>query len=193
MNNFDIYSDKELINFSPSVCVPRGEVKLLSASEMYEVCDIFLNAASCKIENRWPPSINYRNELARRLQWNCSTAWRACAEWKGLIQPALQKILQQDNYTHIHELTYWGSRAELETDIHNAALVTRRTVSFFASGNSKHLPKRTDVFAVPTRMNEFFGSVLAGRVSPVWMTTVDVERTTWLHDHLYPESPLRGL
>lgn len=156
---------------------PQGEVRLLSTFDMLRACDAFLALSSCRIKERWIPSEDYRNELARLLKQSCPDKWTEHGEWTALIQREYQNVFRNCVYYRTSESAYWNTKEELESDIHNSILASKPTVLLFSEGKMEAAPARTDVFAVQDNMGDFLGSLLAGKINPVWIMTADTEKT----------------
>jgi hypothetical protein len=191
MDNSGASSDKlyyaDHINFLSCTDAPQGEVRFLSAHDMYDACDAFLDATTCLIERRWLPSKDHRNNLAQQLKSYIPCDWKPNAKWKGLVQRALQTACLRSPQHRIFEWDEQDTKGELLTNIHLAAHATRKTVELFERGDPEFLPVGTNVFAVSARLNEFLSSVIAGDVSPVWMSTVDSEWTPGCRNGIHPE------
>ncbi|MDE9494718.1 hypothetical protein KKJ09_14295 [Xenorhabdus bovienii] len=179
------YSDR--INFLPCSDALQGEVRFLSARDMYDACDAFLAVTTCHIEHRWLPSKEHRKHLAQQLKSYMPPDWKPYGEWKGLVQHALDIAYQHAPRFRISEWDERDIRAELLTNIHISARATRKTVELFDCGDPKLLPVGTNVFAVSAQLNEFLASVIAGAVNPVWMATVDSEWTPGCRNGIHPQ------
>ncbi|OBY36445.1 hypothetical protein PR729_03055 [Providencia rettgeri] len=183
----------DTVNMLSSVGVPPNEVRLLSAGELYEVCGVFQRATRNHIERRWLPSKDCRNALAHHLRTIFPNEWIEHAKWTELIEHGLDSMIHGRNHPRIPESEFWDSLEELESDLHLAIQATRKTILLFQSGDNRHLPMPTDVFVVPSRMNEFLASLVAGEIYPAWVARVDSGMTPGADNGKYPEyAPLRG-
>ncbi|WP_395597556.1 hypothetical protein [Morganella morganii] len=190
MNFEELPYDQHIIFLTQADVAPT-EVRLLSANEMCEACYAFLSGISGRVKNRWLPSRECRSELARRLLTNCPGDWTEPGLRRELIQRVTQNIVRSVNFYQVSELDHWETQEELETDIRNAIEGTRKTIELFSRGDSKYLPMKTSLFAVSGKTNEFLASLLLGEVKPVWMTSVNSDRTPGVNDGMYPKYPPR--
>ncbi|EHZ6871906.1 hypothetical protein [Providencia rettgeri] len=179
------------IKFLSSVSVPPNEVRLLSAGELYEVCGVFQRATRNHIERRWLPSKDCRNALAHHLRTMFPNEWIEHAKWTELIELGLESMIHGRNHPRISESEFWDSLEELETDLHLAIRATYKTILLFQSGDNRHLTVKTDVFVVPSRMNEFLASLVSGDIYPVWVAQVDSGLTPKVENGVYPQYTLR--
>ncbi|HKN04051.1 MAG TPA: hypothetical protein VJY31_08915 [Buttiauxella sp.] len=164
----------------------KEPLRIVSAADMTDACDLFLAGTRCHIPDRLPREKGDRRELGRKVEWNLPKDWKPRAEWKEHVQHALQILNQRTLDNRISELDEWPTWAELETDIHIAVRCSRKTVEFYHRGDLAHLPHKTDLFAVPTDFSKFLGSVIAGDIQPVWMWSVDAARTPKCYDGYSP-------
>ena len=151
--------------------------KIISASDMLRICDCFLAETQCHIKDRLPLAIADRRELGRKIEWKCPHSWKPRAEWLIHVRHALQISNQRYLDTPISPLDGWQTWEELETDIHVSARCTRQSVEFYRTGDPRHLPMPTDLFAVPENFSKFLGSILSGDIHPGWMWHADAAIT----------------
>lgn len=179
------YSDN--INFLSGFEAPQEPVRLLSATDMMEACDIFLGLTKCHTPERWPRSKEDRVEIARQISWNLPPTWKPQSEWEGLARKALNHI-QQRYLEGAMPATYeWQRWKEMETDLYVSVRCTRQTVELYKSGNPKYLPMQTSVFLVPATINGLFSSIIAGKVHPIWMANIDAAMTPGCCNGIYPK------
>jgi len=164
----------------------KEPLRFISAVDMLGMCSAFLDATQCHIPDRQPLSKESRRELARKVEWNIPTAGIKREEWSKHVRNALQILNQRDQTNRRSPLDQWGSWEDLETDIHIAVRCTRLTVELYRSGDPKHLPLKTELFAVPEPFPKFVASIISGDVRPVWMWDVDAAKTPGCADGLYP-------
>ncbi|WP_258087470.1 hypothetical protein [Xenorhabdus bovienii] len=183
MNNVKTASNVKFLS-SPSNF--QGEVRVLSAPYLYVVCDAFLELTTTHLDDRWIRKIEPREQLARQLTKNVSDEWIHYTEWKRLIQDVLNSAHQRYLCSPISEWADCENWNAVETDIHIAVQCTRRTVLYYDYNQLGDLPARATGFLVPARLNDFFASLLAGTLTPVWATTVDAELTPDCLFDVYP-------
>lgn len=176
----------ENIHFLTGVTAPLRAVRLLSGRDMYAACDAFLSQTrNCRPE-RWLGSKSSRDVLARLFEWNTEEDWPHPAKWTDTVQHALNNVLQQQENSRRHEFDEWDDWGSLQSDIHISIQATRQTVEFFCTGDARFLPVKTDLFLVPGHFGKFLCSLVAGTVSPAWISTVDSEMTPGCRNGLHP-------
>ncbi|WP_340616902.1 hypothetical protein [Xenorhabdus entomophaga] len=125
--------------------------------------------------------------LAQNMKSCLPSDWRSHEEWRALAQRAVDIACQHCPGIRISE---WDERYTWEervTDIHLAALATRKTVEFFLRSDPSFLPNGTNVFLVSTQLNEFLASIVGGDVHPVWVATVDTDSTPGCRNGFQPK------
>lgn len=179
------YSDN--ITFLSGFDAPQGAVRLLSAADMIEACDIFLGLSKCHTPDRWPRSMKDRKEIARQLNWKLPAAWKPRSEWRDLVENALTQMRMRYLDEYIPETYEWQTWKELETDLYVSARCTRQTIELYRSGNPKHIQLPTSVFLVPASLNEFLSSIIVGSVYPTWLAEIDAALTPGCCNGIYPK------
>ena len=177
---------EENLEFMTGVTAPLRAVRLLSARDMYAACDAFLSQTRNYRPARWLGSKSSRDVLVRLFEWNTGADWPRHAEWKDIVQRALNNVLQQLENSRRHEFDEWDDWESLQSDIHISIQATRKTVEFFCAGDERFLPMKTDLFLVPDHFGKFLCSLVGGTVSPAWISTVDSEMTPGCRNGLHP-------
>ncbi|MFP1734044.1 hypothetical protein ACLEC1_14710 [Lonsdalea quercina] len=180
-----VYTDN--LKFFSSLDAPQGDLKLLSARDMFDACEAFLCVTRSYIDERRPRLISDRSALARLIETSFPRAWKPHEEWKGRVQLALENTRRRFEKSHISALDEWQTWEELETDIHISVQCSRKTVELFSSGDAQFLPMPTSVFLVPARMDLFLCSLISGHITPTWAGTVDAALTPGCCFGIYPK------
>ncbi|MEQ4672197.1 hypothetical protein AB7W30_19510 [Providencia manganoxydans] len=175
------------LNILPADSAPLGEVRLLSAREMLDVCEVFLGSLQNHMPARLLPTKEYRNVLGQRMEWTYADEWIAQYLWKELIENGLQEIIHNRNTLHMAEWEYWDSLKQLESDMYLSIQASYKAIKLFQLGDPQYLPMATNVFVVPIQWNKFLSTLMTGDIYPAWIAKVDSSSIPEIEDGIYPK------
>lgn len=175
------------INILPASSAPKGEVRLLSADEMLDICNIFLGSIQNYFEARWLPTKECRIELGKFVERNFLDKWDSNSKWKELIEHGLESMIHGRDHLRMAEWEHWDTLKQLESDMYLSIQASYKAINLFRLGDPQYLPMATDVFVVPAQWNKFLGTLMSGDIYPAWIARVDSSSVPEIIDDTYPQ------